>query len=126
LSTGQLGGRYRKEIARNFVIEHHGEPVKSIRKAWNSARVEAALDKEVTPHTLRHTAATWLVLNGTDIGKAADFLGMSVETLHKHYRHHHPDYQREAAANISAPPQLRPRLTQTNQEHADAKRKINA
>lgn len=116
----------RKQIAHNFVVEHHGKPVKSIRTAWNSARVEAGLDEEVTPHTLRHTAATWLVLNGTDIGKAADFLGMSVETLHKHYRHHHPDYQREAAANISKPPQFRPRLTRTDQEHSDTKRTKNA
>jgi integrase len=116
----------RRGIARNFVVEHHGKPVKSIKKAWSSARVEAGLDKEVTPHTLRHTAATWLMLNGTEIGKAADFLGMSVSTLHKHYRHHHPNYQREAAANISRPPQFRPRLTRTDQEHSTTKRKANA
>jgi integrase len=116
----------RKQIAHNFVVEHHGKPVQSIRTAWNSARVEAGLDEDVTPHTLRHTAATWLVLNGTDIGKAADFLGMSAETLHRHYRHHHPDYQREAAANISKPPQFRPRLTRTDQEHSDTKRTKNA
>jgi integrase len=116
----------RKEIARNFIVEYHGKPVKSVKTAWNSARAKAGLDKQVTPHTLRHTAATWLVLNGTDIGKAADFLGMSVDTLHKHYRHHHPYYQREAAENISPPPQSRPRLTRTNQEHSTAKRKANA
>jgi hypothetical protein len=61
----------------------------------------------------------------TDPWEAAGYLGMSVETLIKHYGHHRPDYLRNAAANISAPPQLRPGLTRTDQEHAGVKRKAN-
>jgi integrase len=44
----------------------------------------------MTPHVLRHTAATWPMQAGTD--PSAGFLGMTVETLMEHYGHHHPDY----------------------------------
>ena len=46
---------------------------------------------------MRHTAATWLMEAGLDPWLAAGFLGMSVATLLKHYGHHRPDYQEEAA-----------------------------
>ncbi len=55
----------------------------------------------VTPHTLRHTAATWLMRAGTDLWQAAGYLGMTVETLERVYGHHHPEFQVEAAQNIS-------------------------
>jgi integrase len=112
----------RLGISKNFVVEYRGKPVKEVRNAWNSAREEVGLGYDVVRHTLRHTAATWLMLNGTNEGKAADFLGMSVATLHNNYRHHHPDYQREAAQNICRPPMNRPGMIRTDQEHAGAKR----
>jgi hypothetical protein len=34
---------------------------------------------------------------GTDLWKAAGWLGMTVETLEEKYGHHHPDFQEEAA-----------------------------
>jgi integrase len=53
---------------------------------------------KVTPHTLRHTRATWLMQSGVDRWQAAGHLGMSVEMLERNYGHHHPDYQKQAAA----------------------------
>ncbi len=120
----------RLEIAKNFLIEREvgaarkgkpaklGKPVKSIRSAWNSARGEAGLDEHVVRHTLRHTAATWLMQAGTNPWEAAGYLGMSLDTLLTNYGHHHPDYQREAAANICRPPLIRPQMVRTEQEHA--------
>jgi site-specific recombinase XerD len=53
----------------------------------------AGLGPDVTPHVLRHAAATWLMQTGTDPRQAAGFLGMTVETLMGRYgHHHHPDY----------------------------------
>ena len=112
----------RLGIAKHFLVEWNGKPVKSVRKAWDSARAEAGLGRDVVRHTLRHTAATWLMQAGTSPWAAAGYLGMSVETLLANYGHHHPDYQREAAANICRPPLNRPQTIRTEQEHAGAKR----
>ena len=46
------------------------------------------------PHTLRHTAATWLMQLGVDFWVASGYLGMTVETLTTVYGHHHPDFQK--------------------------------
>lgn len=51
---------------------------------------------EVTPHTLRHTAATWLMQRRADLWEAAGFLGMSVEQLERTYGHHHSDHLKSA------------------------------
>jgi len=110
----------RLGIAQHYLVEWNGKPVKSVRKAWDSAREDAGLDRDVVRHTLRHTAATWLMQAGTSPWTAAGYLGMSVETLLANYGHHHPDYQREAAANICAPPLKRPQIVRTEQEHAGA------
>jgi integrase len=63
-------------------------------------RLLAHLPGKVTPHTLRHTAATWLMQRGVPIWEAAGFLGMSPEVLQGTYGHHHPDYLQGAATAI--------------------------
>jgi integrase len=84
-----------------YAIEWLGEPVGTgVEKAFKRTCEDAGLE-HVTPHTLRHTAATWLMQRGTDIWEAAGYLGMTTETLEKTYGHHHPDYQSQAAENIT-------------------------
>ncbi len=51
----------RLGIASNAVIEWNGKAVRSVRKGFAAAVKAADLDKSVTPHTLRHTAATWMI-----------------------------------------------------------------
>ena len=51
---------------------------------------------EVTPHTLRHTAATWLMQKRADLWEAAGFLGMSAEQLERTYGHHRSDHLKGA------------------------------
>ena len=89
----------RKVIATCFV-EFNGKPVSSVKKGFRSAVRLAGLAGKITPHTLRHTAATWLMQRGVPIWEAAGFLGMSPEVLEKTYGHHHPDYLHGAAAAI--------------------------
>jgi integrase len=81
-----------KRQGQRFAVEWHGEPVTSIRKAFASAVQNAGLGNDVIPHTLRHTAATWLMQAGTDMWEAAGYLGMTIEMLSHRYGHHHPDY----------------------------------
>jgi integrase len=87
-----------------YVLHINGERIKDIKKGFAAACERAGVGG-VSPHTLRHTAATWLMQAGTDVWQASGFLSMSMETLQRVYGHHHPDYQREAAENIGKRPQ---------------------
>jgi integrase len=89
-----------KGIVTDHVVEWSGAAVKSVKTAFKSAVRLANLPGNVTPHTLRHTAATWLMQSGVDKWEAAGFLGMGVEMLDRVYGHHHPDHLRTAAHSI--------------------------
>jgi integrase len=80
-----------------YVVEWHGLPVRSVKTALNRAVSLAGIEGRVTPHTLRHTATTWMMQEGVDTWEAAGFLGMSEQMIRDVYGHHHPDYQRNAA-----------------------------
>jgi hypothetical protein len=75
--------------------------VQSVKTAFKTAVRRARIPGNVTPHTLRHTAATWLMQAGVDKWEAAGFLAMSVEMLDQVYGHHHPDFLRTAAQALS-------------------------
>lgn len=47
-------------------VEWHGQSVQSVSPAFKTAVRLAKLAGNVTPHTLRHTAATWLMQAGVD------------------------------------------------------------
>ena len=81
-----------KRCGQRFVVEWNSKPVKAIEKAFANAAADAGLGPDVTPHVLRHTAATWLMQSGTNPWEVAGFLGMSVEMLLERYGHHHPDH----------------------------------
>src|SRR5262249_15884869 len=69
----------------------------SVKTTFKTALRLAKVSGRISPHTLRHTAATWLMQNGVDKWEAAGFLGMSVEMLDRVYGHHHPEHLRGAA-----------------------------
>jgi integrase len=97
----------RLGIAKTHFVEWNGKPVASVKTGFASAVRIAGLDVttgNVTPHTLRHTAATWLMQRGAPMWQAAGFLGMSEKTLRDTYGHHHPDFLREAADAIGSRP----------------------
>jgi integrase len=93
----------RRGTDLGYVLHIDGERIGDIKKGFAAACERAGI-QGVTPHTLKHTAATRLMQAGTDPWQAAGFLSTSVETLLRVYGHHHPDYQREAAANIGRRP----------------------
>lgn len=96
---------YRLGIIKTHFVEFNGQPVKSVKTGFKRAVKLAKLsieDGNVTPHTFRHTAATWLMQRGTDPWQAAGFLGMSVKVLLDTYGHQHPDYMKEAAEAITS------------------------
>ena len=93
-------------IGTHAVVEWNGRPVKSVKKAFAAAAKAARLattgPDKITPHILRHTAATWLMRNGEDTWIAAGFLGMSEKVLIENYGHHHPEIQVGAAEKLAS------------------------
>lgn len=82
------------------VIEWNAEPVKSIRKGFTAAVARAGLGSDVTPHTLRHTAASWLESDGIPMGQISRFLGHKTESVTRNI-YAKPDTKAlEEAANV--------------------------
>jgi integrase len=94
--------RWRR-AGQRYVVEWNGEPVLRVTKAHAAAVADAGLESDVTPHTWRHSLATWLMQDGVDPFKAAGFIGMSVETLLRVYGHHHPDHSADVHRRKRAP-----------------------
>jgi integrase len=97
--------RWRK-LGQHSAVEWNGEAVKDCDKAFRNVAHVAGL-ADVTPHILRHTAATWLMQAGADVWQSAGYLGMTVETLQNRYGHHHPDYLSDARNVFDRSPEER-------------------
>ena len=79
-----------------YLIRYQGGPVKDIQIGFRKAARDAGL-KGVTPHTLRHSAATHMVRQGVPIARVSAWLGhKNTKTTEDVYRHHAPDYLDEA------------------------------
>jgi integrase len=87
--------RIRKRT-RKYVVEYNGERVGKLRNSWRTACDDAGLGRDVTPHTLRHTAVTWRLLKGIKIWDVAHYVGMSEKMVRENYGHHAPDFLTEA------------------------------
>lgn len=78
-----------RAVARSsHVIEYQGLSVKNCESGCTSARIAAGLPAGVTPHILRHTAATWAVESGIDVDRVAEMTGhadrRTLETIYVH------------------------------------------
>ena len=87
-----------------YVLHIDGKRICDIKNGFSSACKRGGIEG-VTPHTLRHTAATWLMQSGVKTWEAAGFLAMSEKTLISVYGHHHPEFMRAAADAIGCRPQ---------------------
>jgi len=92
------------EHAVGPVITWRDKGTKDIQTAFGAAAERAYIDG-ISPHVLKHTAASWLMQAGHDPWKVADFLATSLTTLLKHYGHHHPNSQAEIAKAHGKRPQ---------------------
>jgi integrase len=78
-----------------FVIHRNGERLGDIKKAFKAACRRAGFE-DVTPHTLRHTAGTWMAQQGVDLWQIGGYLGQDHERTTELYAHHHPDFLNDA------------------------------
>jgi integrase len=95
------------DAAPIHVIERHGRPVKSIKKGFAAACERAGIE-DCSPHTLRHTAATHMVMARVPLAEVARMLGDSEAMVERVYGKHSPDYLKRAADALAG--DLRPRL----------------
>ena len=67
-----------RELAEtDHVIEYNGKPLKSIKKAFRVLCKDCGI--EASPHVLRHTAATWMVMDRVPAEEVARLLGDSAK-----------------------------------------------
>lgn len=89
--------RWRAQGAR-YVVEYHGRPVETVKRAFKTAAVDHGWD-DVTAHTLRHTCITWIMQSGEATpAEVGAFAGMTERMVEEVYGHHHPEYQKKVAS----------------------------
>ena len=86
----------------DYVIEWHGRKVNSIKTGFRNACREAGIT-DCSAHTLRHTAASHMVMAGVPVAEVARMLGDSEAMVEKVYGKHSPDYLRRAADALAGP-----------------------
>ena len=87
-----LGAHGLPEAGAVF-LTRHGKPYSirantggQIKNAFNKARDRAGLGQDVTPHTLRHTWATWYYAQTKDFGGLMDLGGWKQADMANRYR----------------------------------------
>ena len=74
-----------------YVIEHGGERIMCIKKAFQAASKRSGV--YATPYTLRHTGAVWAAEGGVSMPELAQFMGHDDDrTTQKHYARFSPDH----------------------------------
>lgn len=72
-----------------------------MRRAWHTARRNAGLGPDVTPHVLRHSFASWAVQAGHSFAKVAAALGTTEKVIEETYSHMAPDRLRDVVASVA-------------------------
>ena len=85
----------RRSNGSGTVIAYKGKAVGDIKKSFAAACRSAGIS-DVTPHTLRHTAITWLVQAAVSLWEVSGYVGVSPEIIARVYGHHAPDYMENA------------------------------
>ncbi|MEE9229200.1 MAG: tyrosine-type recombinase/integrase, partial [Acidobacteriota bacterium] len=91
-----------RPLARTLkhVFIRHGKPMRDVRTAFTKARQRAGLGKDVTFHTLRHTFASWYVMDGGDLYRLQKLLGHATIAQTQKYAHLAPEYMKSAVQHM--------------------------
>lgn len=78
------------------IVRWRGQRIAKMQSGFENVCRAAGIE-DVTPHTLKHTCATWGLQSGMGIWDLAGLLGTSVKTIEATYGHHAPEFQVAAA-----------------------------
>lgn len=70
----------------NSVIHYRKAPVAKLRNSWAAVAKASGLH-DVTPHTLKHTAVSWMLMNGVKLSEVSMLTGTDMVTLERVYAH---------------------------------------
>ncbi|MDV7145888.1 site-specific integrase [Tropicimonas sp. TH_r6] len=89
--------RWKPMCDSKYVVEYRGGPIGTIRTSFDSAVTRAGLE-DVTPHTIRHTAAVHMVAAGCSLFRVSQYLGhSSINVTEKVYARFAPGHLQEEA-----------------------------
>jgi integrase len=91
----------REAAISEHVIEFRGRPVVDVKTAFAGACRRGGIE-ECSPHILRHSAATHMIMAGVAVGEVARMLGDTVAMVERVYGKHSPDYLRRASDALAS------------------------
>ena len=97
--TQTLKNAIRYVRSEHVFCNKKGEPVKDIRKSFATALSNANIT-DFRFHDLRHTFASHLVMQGTDLKTIQELLGHKTFEMTLRYSHLSPDHKRKAILNM--------------------------
>lgn len=77
-----------RNLTGQYVIEYADGRCAYIRRSWRESCAIAGLGKDVVPHIMRHTCATWLLQAGRSVHDVAGVLGTTEGVIERTYGHH--------------------------------------
>lgn len=87
----------------DLVCTWDGHRIKTVKRAFATARKKAGLGRDVGMSQLRHTMASWATMNGLDLRRLQRYLGHSDPKLTERYSHMTQEYQQEGARFLGPP-----------------------
>lgn len=97
-----------------------GGPRRDIRTAFENARIRAGLGKDVTPHVLRHTFASRLVMAGVDLRTVQELGGWSSLAMVQRYAHLSLSHKAEAVERLAR------KIPQRYSQHGEEKEAVGS
>ncbi len=102
VALGALRALRTTATSEYVFINEHGHPYRTIRPNFRRACQRAGL-QGVTPHTLRHTFASRLVMAGVDLRTIQELGGWQTISMVQRYAHLSQSHKAQAVERIATP-----------------------